>query len=107
MIGRAYLWGLAADGQAGVENVLDILRAGIDSALLGLGRASTAELTAEDLLIPPGFTRDLGAVPRRARSALVDDHAAHVLAGDQVAIAVVDLLERVALGDDLVDLEVA
>ena len=30
MIGRAYLWGLAADGQAGVENVLDILRGGID-----------------------------------------------------------------------------
>src|SRR4029079_14551984 len=25
MIGRAYLWGLAANGQAGVENVLDIL----------------------------------------------------------------------------------
>ena len=39
MIGRAYLWGLAANGQAGVENVLDILRGGIDSALLGLGRA--------------------------------------------------------------------
>ena len=37
MIGRAYLWGLAANGQAGVENVLDILRGGIDSALLGLG----------------------------------------------------------------------
>jgi pre-mycofactocin synthase len=36
MIGRAYLWGLAANGQAGVENVLDILRSGIDSALLGL-----------------------------------------------------------------------
>ena len=35
MIGRAYLWGLAADGQAGVENVLDILRGGIDSALRG------------------------------------------------------------------------
>ena len=28
MIGRAYLWGLAANGQAGVENVLDILRDG-------------------------------------------------------------------------------
>jgi hypothetical protein len=27
--------GLAANGQAGVENVLDILRGGIDSALLG------------------------------------------------------------------------
>ena len=37
MIGRAYLWGLAANGQAGVENVLDVLRGGIDSALLGLG----------------------------------------------------------------------
>ena len=35
MIGRAYLWGLAAGGQAGVENVLDILRGGIDSALRG------------------------------------------------------------------------
>src|ERR1700712_3599004 len=32
MIGRAYLWGLAANGQAGVENVLDILRGGVDSA---------------------------------------------------------------------------
>ena len=27
MIGRASLWGLAANGQAGVENVLDVLRA--------------------------------------------------------------------------------
>ena len=35
MIGRAYLWGLAANGQAGVENVLDIMRGGIDSALHG------------------------------------------------------------------------
>ena len=44
MIGRPYLWGLAADGQAGVENVLDVLRNGIDSTLLGLGHASVAEL---------------------------------------------------------------
>jgi pre-mycofactocin synthase len=56
MIGRAYLWGLAAAGQPGVENVLDILRAGIDSALLGLGRASTAELTPDDVIVPPGFS---------------------------------------------------
>jgi heme/flavin dehydrogenase (mycofactocin system) len=61
MIGRAYLWGLAAAGQAGVENVLDILRAGIDSTLLGLGRASTRELVAEDLIIPDGFSRALGS----------------------------------------------
>jgi pre-mycofactocin synthase len=61
MIGRAYLWGLAAAGQAGVENVLDVMRNGIDSTLLGLGRASTAELTPDDLIVPPGFTRRLGA----------------------------------------------
>ncbi|MGW7297455.1 pre-mycofactocin synthase MftD [Streptomyces sp. NPDC054829] len=62
MIGRAYLWGLAAGGQSGVENVLDILRGGIDSALLGLGRSSVQELTRDDVVIPPGFTRTLGAV---------------------------------------------
>ena len=60
MIGRAYLWGLADNGQAGVENVLDILRGGIDSALLGLGKASIGDLTPDDIVIPPGFTRTLG-----------------------------------------------
>lgn len=59
LIGRAYLWGLAAGGPAGVRNVLDVLRSGIDSALLGLGRASIHELTPDDLLIPEGFTRGL------------------------------------------------
>ena len=60
MIGRAYLWGLAANGQAGVENVLDILRGGIDSALLGLGRSSIQELSRDDLVIPDNFERRLG-----------------------------------------------
>ena len=64
MIGRAYLWGLAANGQAGVENVLDILRGGIDSALLGLGHSSVKDLSPDDLLIPDGFTRTLGAHPK-------------------------------------------
>jgi heme/flavin dehydrogenase (mycofactocin system) len=63
MIGRAYLWGLAAAGQAGVENVLDILRGGIDSALMGLGKASVHDLSRDDILIPSGFTRVLGASP--------------------------------------------
>lgn len=61
MIGRAYLWGLAANGQAGVENVLDVLQNGIDSALLGLGKASVLDLTPGDLLVPDGFVRNLGA----------------------------------------------
>jgi L-lactate dehydrogenase (cytochrome)/glycolate oxidase len=60
MIGRAYLWGLAANGQAGVENVLDIFRNGIDSALLGLGKSSVHELGPEDLVVRPDFIRRLG-----------------------------------------------
>ena len=60
MIGRAYLWGLAAGGQAGVENVLDILRGGIDSALLGLGLSSIQELEPTSVIAPPAFRKDLG-----------------------------------------------
>jgi pre-mycofactocin synthase len=60
MIGRAYLWGLAAEGQAGVENVLDIMRNGIDSALLGLGKSAIGELSPADLVLPPDFARCLG-----------------------------------------------
>jgi L-lactate dehydrogenase (cytochrome)/glycolate oxidase len=63
MIGRAYLWGLAANGQAGVENVLDLLRGGLDAGMMALAKSSISELTAEDLVIPPGFARELG-VPR-------------------------------------------
>jgi L-lactate dehydrogenase (cytochrome)/glycolate oxidase len=60
LIGRAYLWGLAADGQSGVENVLDILRSGIESTLAGLGHTSIHDLTRDDVLVPVGFTRSLG-----------------------------------------------
>src|ERR1700742_2957094 len=69
MIGRAYLWGLAAAGQPGVENVLDILRGGIDSALMGLARASVHDLNRDDVLVPDGFTRTLGASPPTAGGA--------------------------------------
>ncbi|MGI5518932.1 pre-mycofactocin synthase MftD [Streptomyces sp. CA-106131] len=68
MIGRAYLWGLAAGGQAGVENVLDIVRGGIDSALLGLGRTSVHDLTPKDVLLPPGFCRRLGEASAEIRA---------------------------------------
>ncbi len=60
MIGRAYLWGLSAGGQAGVENVLDILRGGIDSAVLGLGHSSVHDLSPSDVVMPAGFDRRLG-----------------------------------------------
>ncbi|CAM5578644.1 mycofactocin biosynthesis FMN-dependent deaminase MftD [Streptomyces hirsutus] len=68
LVGRAYLWGLAANGQAGVENVLDILRGGLDSAVLGLGHSSARDLSPDDLVVPDGFTRVAGA-PRAAGTA--------------------------------------
>lgn len=60
MIGRAGLWGLAANGQAGVENVLDLLRSEIDSALLALGLSNIHELSADNLVIPSHFELELG-----------------------------------------------
>ncbi|MGI5130937.1 pre-mycofactocin synthase MftD [Pseudonocardia sp. CA-107938] len=57
LIGRAYLWGMAANGEAGVANVLQILRSGIDEALLGLGRGSVHDLVPDDLIVPENFTR--------------------------------------------------
>ncbi len=55
MVGRPYLWGLGANGEAGVANVLEILRAGIDETLVGLGLTSLEDLSPAALLIPPGF----------------------------------------------------
>lgn len=60
LIGRAYLWGLGANGQAGVENVLDLLRDGLKSGMMALRRSSVHELDRSDLVIPPDFMRALG-----------------------------------------------
>ena len=57
MIGRAPLWGLAANGEAGVTNVLEILRAGISETLNALGRDTIHDLEPTDVLMPDGFAR--------------------------------------------------
>ena len=56
MIGRASLWALGVGGQAGVENVFDVLRNGIDSAMLGLGKGRLDDLSPADIIVPPGFS---------------------------------------------------
>jgi isopentenyl diphosphate isomerase/L-lactate dehydrogenase-like FMN-dependent dehydrogenase len=43
-IGRPYLWGLGAFGQAGVEAVLDILRAELMLAMQQVGVASLSDI---------------------------------------------------------------
>jgi isopentenyl diphosphate isomerase/L-lactate dehydrogenase-like FMN-dependent dehydrogenase len=55
-----------------VENVLDILRSGIDSAVLGLGHSSIHQLSPQDLLIPPGFDHGLAALSATRHPALND-----------------------------------
>jgi pre-mycofactocin synthase len=60
MIGRPCLWGLAAGGPGGVANVFGVLRAGIDSALLALGRSGVRELRSGDVIVPDGFNLGLG-----------------------------------------------
>ena len=59
MIGRPCLWGLAAGGPAGVGNVFDVLRSGIDSTLLALGCQSIHQLDPADVIVPEGFTQGL------------------------------------------------
>ena len=56
LIGRAYLWGLAANGTAGVENVLDVIRGGIDATMRGIGVGSIHDLTADHVIVPDGFS---------------------------------------------------
>ena len=52
-IGRPYLWGLAAFGQAGVERVLELLRAELVLAMKHVGATSLAGIR-QDTVIAPG-----------------------------------------------------
>ena len=65
MVGRPYLWALAADGQRGVENAIDIFQVGLESTLRALGHTSVAQLEPEDLVVPKSFSL---TVPQRCES---------------------------------------
>ncbi|WP_440900077.1 alpha-hydroxy-acid oxidizing protein, partial [Actinosynnema sp.] len=49
-VGRPVVWGLAADGEAGVRRVLEVLRDEYDHALALCGGRSNADLT-RDLVV--------------------------------------------------------
>ncbi|CAN5746961.1 alpha-hydroxy acid oxidase [soil metagenome] len=55
LIGRPYLWGLALDGQAGVERVLGLLRRELELAMALVGRPTLRELDRSLLASPPRF----------------------------------------------------
>lgn len=50
-IGRAFLYGLAAGGEEGVYQVLQVLQNGIRETMFGIGRSSLSELSRDDLLL--------------------------------------------------------
>lgn len=52
LIGRPYLWGLAVDGAAGVQRVIEILRAELEAAMALCGTPSLSRIRRE-LLWPP------------------------------------------------------
>jgi L-lactate dehydrogenase (cytochrome) len=74
MIGRAFLWGLAAAGEDGVRHVIKIMHDGIDETLLSLGRGSIHELTPDDLVVPRDFA--IAPAGRRAAAAVAQRRAA-------------------------------
>jgi isopentenyl diphosphate isomerase/L-lactate dehydrogenase-like FMN-dependent dehydrogenase len=55
LIGRSWFFGLAADGERGVAEVLEAYRVSIDRTLIGLGKSSIHELTPDDLIAPDGY----------------------------------------------------
>jgi isopentenyl diphosphate isomerase/L-lactate dehydrogenase-like FMN-dependent dehydrogenase len=58
LVGRPYVAGLAAAGEAGVDAVLDMFRFQVDAALGLLGCASIAELDRSYVNIPVGWLAD-------------------------------------------------
>ena len=57
LVGRAYVYGLAAAGETGVARALDILRADVERTLRLLGCPSIAALDASYVEAPPGWRR--------------------------------------------------
>ncbi len=56
MIGRAYVHGLGAMGEAGVTRALEVIRDEMDITLALCGERRTRDFTREHLLVPQGFT---------------------------------------------------
>jgi len=57
LAGRAPLWGLAARGEQGAREVLELLRDEIELALVLLGCPSPADVTREHVMRRPAFER--------------------------------------------------
>ena len=57
-IGRAWIYGLGAMGQAGVTSALEVIHKELDLSMALCGETSVAGLGKHNLLIPKGFEGD-------------------------------------------------
>jgi L-lactate dehydrogenase (cytochrome) len=57
-IGRSYIYGLGAMGEAGVTRALEIIRAELDTTVALCGRRDVRELDRDSRLVPKGFEGD-------------------------------------------------
>lgn len=71
LVGRAYLYGLMAGGRAGVDKMIEILRAEIERTMRLLGAASLADLHPEHVTqlqrLIPRESRHSGRAPHHSR----------------------------------------
>ena len=58
MIGRPFIYGLGAMGQAGVSKALEIIHTELDTTVALCGESSIAGMTRDNLLVPKGFRGD-------------------------------------------------
>jgi heme/flavin dehydrogenase (mycofactocin system) len=58
LVGRLWIFGLAAGGQQGVQDMLEMVRDGLHWSLVGLGHRSFKDLSPDDLVAPDGFFID-------------------------------------------------
>jgi len=56
MIGRAFVYGLGAMGEAGVTRALEILQKELDTSMALCGRTDVRDLDRDILLVPKGFS---------------------------------------------------
>lgn len=68
LVGRSWLWGLAADGEAGVRAVLEAYRGQIDDALGALGCPAITELDRSYVRFPGSWSGSAEGPPRRRGS---------------------------------------
>ncbi|MGH1577399.1 alpha-hydroxy acid oxidase [Planktotalea sp.] len=55
-IGRAYIYGLGAMGQAGVTSALEVIHKELDISMALCGKRSVSDLSKDVLLVPEGFS---------------------------------------------------